>query len=92
MFDRKTSSKSDNKHTPGTKIDHSHIMNKFYEQEMPELTKASTAHLDHKAFDQSLEDADDDLESFRTAAASKNNTRRRDLKMTPEDKAKERLW
>lgn len=80
-------SKSDNKHTSG---DHSRIMDRFYEQEMPELAKRNQ--LDNNAFDQSVDEGDDDLEGFSTMPTSSQNTRRRDLKKNPQDKAKERLW
>jgi hypothetical protein len=84
LFDRKAAThKNDNKHTH----DRSSIMSKFYEQEMPELTKANV--VDHKAFDQSFED-EDDLETFNSSQASKSH--RRDLKKSNQDKAKERLW
>ena len=43
MFDR-NASKSDNKHVD--RVDHNRIMSKFYEQEMPELTKASIVDLE----------------------------------------------
>lgn len=44
-------------------------MNKFYEQEMPELTNAKIDDLEdhHKAFDSSL-DENDSLESFNTTS------------------------
>lgn len=92
MFDRKAS-KNDNKHED--RLDHNRIMSKFYEQEMPELTKASIIDLEkhHKAFDTSIDDIDDDSETFNTTGSSgRQGQRRRDLKKTAQDKAKERIW
>lgn len=86
MFDR--ANKTDNKHSPAGRNDRSTIMSRFYETEMPELTKSSDLESHRKAFDQSVED-EDDLESFNTTGGSK---RRRDLKRSSQDKAKERLW
>jgi len=89
MFDR-SRSKNDNKGQQTT--ERANIMNKFYETEMPELTKANIHMESRKAFDQSLGE-NDDLESFNsTTATTKTTGQRRHLKRTPEDKAKERLW
>lgn len=84
MFDR-NASKNDNKHRAADRIDHNHIMSKFYEQEMPELTKASIHDLEkhHRAFDTSLdENEDDDIEAFNTSASGRQGQRRRELKKT----------
>jgi len=84
MFDR-NASKNDNKHRAMERIDHSTIMSKFYEQEMPELTKAGIIDLEkhHKAFDTSLdENEDDDIETFNTSASGRALKGRRDFKKT----------
>lgn len=71
MFDRTRTSKTDNKGQQTN--DRANIMNKFYETEMPELTKANIHMESRKAFDQSLEE-NDDLESFNTTSTASKTT------------------
>jgi len=84
MFDR-NASKTDNKHRANDRTDHSTIMSKFYEQEMPELTKAGIINLEkhNKAFDTMIdENEDEDIETFNTSASGKALKGRRDVKKT----------
>ena len=96
MFERK-SNRNDNKydgHKGKQQIDHNHIMSKFYETEMPELTNASIDDLEdhHKAFDSSLYESDTVEINTTSTSLPQTKNRRRDLKRDPRDKAKEKLW